>query len=117
MTRPLPLLPFLLLTLLTIQLPDAAAQKPEQSRPAPTARGPMRLVVQLGHHDFQYGFAAFSSDGRLVATGSSGDVVLWDVASGREVKRFSGNEGDPGAQDVDGWLWGAFSPDGRLFAA
>jgi WD40 repeat protein len=79
--------------------------------------GAMRLVVQLGLGHFEFGFAAFSSDSRLVATGASGDVVIWDVASGREARRFSGNVGAPGAQDIDGWLWGAFSPDKRLFAA
>ncbi|HEV2859756.1 MAG TPA: caspase family protein [Pyrinomonadaceae bacterium] len=90
----------------------------KRAEPPPESKaGPMRLVVQLGHHSFQYGFATFSSDGRLAATGASGDVVLWDVLTGREVRRFAGNEGDPGAQDMDGWLWGAFSPDGRLFAA
>ena len=67
--------------------------------------------------NISYGFIVFSPDGRLVATGhSGGDVVVWDVASGREVRRLSDNSGDPGAQDVDGWLWGAFSPDGRLLA-
>ena len=88
------------------------AQTHRAAASAPKA-GPMRLVVQLGHRSFVYGFAVFSKDGRLVATGASGDVVLWDVLTGREVRRFAGNEGDPGAQDVDGWLWGAFSPDER----
>lgn len=92
------------------------ASKPEPARPA-TKSGAMRLVVQLGHENFQYGFASFSADGRLAVTGAAGDVVVWDVATGREVRRFAGNTGDPGAQDVDGWLWGAFSPDARLFAA
>ncbi|MBC7930343.1 MAG: caspase family protein [Rubrivivax sp.] len=76
----------------------------------------MRLVVQLGLGAFVYGFAAFSSDSRLVATGASGDVVIWDVGTGREVRRLSGNAGEPGAQDIDGLLWGSFSPDARLFA-
>jgi WD40 repeat protein/uncharacterized caspase-like protein len=67
--------------------------------------------------NISYGFIIFSPDGRLVATGhNGGDVVVWDVASGREVRRLSDNSGDPAAQDVDGWLWGAFSPDGRLLA-
>lgn len=110
-----------------------AADKTRPARPAPvettttaatdapgaqaSKTGAMRLVVQLGLGHFDFGFATFSADSRLVATGASGDVVIWDVASGREVRRFSGNVGAPGAQDVDGWLWGAFSPDRRLFAA
>src|SRR5688500_14332769 len=77
----------------------------------------MRLVVQQGMSNVSNGFALFSPDGRLVATGhNGGDVVVWDVGSGREVRRLNDNVGDPGAQDVDGWLWGAFSPDGRLLA-
>jgi WD40 repeat protein/uncharacterized caspase-like protein len=85
------------------------------SKPAPTKPMPMRLVVQQGQRRVSNGFALFSPDGRLVATGDGGgDVVVWDVASGREVRRLTDNAGDPGAQDVDGWLWGAFSPDSRL---
>ncbi len=101
-----PLLPLFLLLLSTTQIPAAAQPKPS-----------MRLVVQLGLSNFAFGFATFSPDSRLVATGTvGGDVVLWDVATGREVRRLSGNVGAPGAQDIDGWLWGAFSPDARLFA-
>jgi WD40 repeat protein len=78
----------------------------------------MRLVVQQGQHRLSNGFILFSPDGRLVATGDGGggDVVVWEASSGREVRRLTDNKGDPGAQDVDGWLWGAFSPDGRLLA-
>ncbi len=124
MTRPLSLLPLFLLALLTTQLPAASAQKsgrpkaaPAPSKPAPS-RQPMRLVVQQGQHRLSNGFILFSPDGRLVATGDggNGDVVVWEAASGREVRRLTGNTGDPGAQDVDGWLWGAFSADGRLLA-
>ncbi|MBV9923582.1 MAG: caspase family protein [Acidobacteria bacterium] len=99
--------------------PSAPAQvkKEPEAEDRPSRSGAMRLVVQLGLGNFQFGFATFSSDSRLVATGTAGgDVVLWDVATGREVRRLSGNVGAPGAQDIDGWLWGAFSPDTRLFA-
>src|SRR5215208_3463355 len=115
MTRPLPLPSFFLLVLLTTQL-TAAAQKRQQATPAPP-KPALRLVVQQGMSNVSYGFILFSPDGRVVATGhNGGDVVVSDVASGREVRRLSDNSGDPGAQDVDGWLWGAFSPDGRLLA-
>ncbi|MET0624014.1 MAG: hypothetical protein ABW250_13600 [Pyrinomonadaceae bacterium] len=126
MTKPLLALSFFLLTLLTIQLPEASAQKSKQVKPAPTkpaqakpepAKQSMRLVVQQGQRRVANGFAIFSHDGRLVATGDNGgDVVVWDVGSGREVRRLTDNTGDPGAQDIDGWLWGAFSPDSRLLA-
>ncbi|HVF66209.1 MAG TPA: hypothetical protein VM914_01005, partial [Pyrinomonadaceae bacterium] len=96
------------------------AQKPlptSKSNPKPTPKSvPLRLVVQQGQARLWNGFTLYSPDGRLVATGDggTGDVVLWDVATGREVRRLTDNKGDPGAQDVDGWLWGAFSSDGRL---
>ena len=136
MNRPLALLSLFLLAILTTQLPEASAQKSGQARRAPSkttqakpsaskpaqagpaqTKLPMRLVVQQGMSNVSNGFALFSPDGRLVATGhNGGDVVVWDVASGREVRRLGDNSGDPGAQDIDGWLWGAFSPDGRLLA-
>lgn len=113
----------------TVQV-NASPQK--SARPTPKARAsqrvtksvskpkpvPMRLVVQQGQPRLSNGFTLFSPDGRLVATGDGGigDVVLWDVATGREVRRLTDNKGDPGAQDIDGWLWGAFSPDGSLLA-
>ncbi len=121
MHRPLPLLSLLLLALLTTQVPAAHAQKRGQAKaapPKPAALKPtLRLVVQQGQSRVSNGFIIFSPDGRLVATGDSGgDVVVWDVESGREVRRLTENTGDPGAQDVDGWLWGAFSPDSRLLS-
>ncbi len=97
--------------------PKKAATTPVNKAPrTATPPGGPRLVVQLGQRTMQYGFAAFSSDSRLGATGGGGDVVVWDVATGREVRRFTGNEGDPGAQDLDGLMGGAFSPDNRLLA-
>lgn len=94
-----------------VQKPKAVSSE-ATPKPKPLA---MRLVVQQGQARISNGFTLFSPDGRLVATGDSGgDVVLWDVATGREVRRLTENRGDPGAQDIDGWLWGAFSADGRL---
>src|ERR1700749_457779 len=104
-----------------------AGQRAPRPRPTPTSKSnptskskplAMRLVVQQGQGRLSSGFTLFAPDGRLVATGDGGqgNVVLWDVATGREVRRLTDNKGDPGAQDVDGWLWGAFSSDGRLLA-
>src|ERR1041384_4115912 len=131
MTKPrLRLFASALLFVLSIAQVDASPQKAkraarqsgagQRAAKAVTKSKPlaMRLVVQQGQASLSNGFTLFSPDGRVVATGDSGtgDVVLWDVATGREVRRLTDNKGDPGAQDIDGWLWGAFSPDGLTLA-
>lgn len=101
-----------------------AAVKPQPAAtPAPdagaAAAGKPRLVLQLGPPAFVSGFSfvGFSPDNRLAATsGAGGDVVIWDVATGREVRRLRGLVCDEGWQDSS-LAWGAFSPDGRRFAA
>ncbi len=53
------------------------------------------------------GASAFSRDGKWILSGASGNRLhLWDAATGREVKNFSGHTDK--IQSV------AFSPDGRL---
>ncbi|HYY96957.1 MAG TPA: hypothetical protein VE642_00105, partial [Pyrinomonadaceae bacterium] len=98
------------------------ARAPRAARPKPAAglragAAAPRLVVQLGHSSFNDGFAAFSPDGRLVATGSGADrtAIIWDVATGREVRRLEGNAPPDDGADYS-WMSGAFSPDGRLLA-
>ena len=51
----------------------------------------------------------FSPDGRFVASGYLGDVVLWDVATGRSIRTFGGQ------LMIYNSL--AFSPDGTLLAS
>ena len=54
---------------------------------------------------------AFSPNGKLLASGEScgGTIKLWDVRSGKELKRLSGNF-------MDAISSVAFSPDGRTLA-
>jgi WD40 repeat protein/DNA-binding SARP family transcriptional activator len=53
------------------------------------------------------GAVAVSPDGRRLLTGAGTDAILWDVDSGKEIRRFKG--------DVNGICPGcvAFSPDGK----
>jgi WD40 repeat protein len=53
------------------------------------------------------GAVAVSPDGRRLLTGAGTDAILWDVDSGKELRRFKG--------DVNGICPGcvAFSPDGK----
>jgi WD40 repeat protein len=54
---------------------------------------------------------AFSPNGKILASGSSsgGTVKLWDVRSGKELKRLTGSF-------VDAISSVAFSPDGKTLA-
>jgi WD40 repeat protein len=52
----------------------------------------------------------FSPDGRTIASGTWDNIIqLWDVSTGREIKRFEGHTGD--IRSVN------FSPDGRTIAS
>jgi WD40 repeat protein len=77
------------------------------------------LVRSLSGHTGAVNSVAFSPDGRLLASGScgkaeglycvQGEIKLWEVASGREVRSLSGHTS---------WVMSvAFSPDGRLLAS
>jgi WD40 repeat protein len=77
------------------------------------------LVRTLSGHTFIVWSVAFSPDGRLLASCAcgkvenyicvQGEIKLWDVATGREVRTLSGHTYD--VYSV------AFSPDGRLLAS
>ena len=67
--------------------------------------GKPKVFVQIGHADAVHA-VAFSPDGRWALSGSMDETVkLWEVATGREVRTFPGNDGVVMAV--------AFSPDGR----
>jgi WD40 repeat protein len=76
---------------------ESAAERPFASRD---------LAV---HKDLVAG-ASFSPDGRLLATAShDGTLAVWEVASGKEIARFSGHGNQVYAVQ--------FSPDGRFLAS
>ena len=68
-------------------------------------RQQVRLVANLGHSGATT-CAAFSPDGRQVVTGSIDETaLLWDAASGKEIRAFRGHTG---------YVYSvAFSPDGK----
>lgn len=79
----------------------ALAQKANEQKP--------QLYVQTGFDSTIESFA-FSPDGKLFATGDSGDFVkLWDAENGRELRTLGAH-----TQMV---LSVAFSPDGKILAS
>jgi len=71
-----------------------------QSRNEPTA-------ILTGHTNDVY-CVAYSSDGRWLASASWNEVIIWDVATGAEVRRLGG---------FPGLIWSvAWSPNRQLLA-
>nr|MDQ5835688.1 WD40 repeat domain-containing protein [Acidobacteriota bacterium] len=98
--------------------------KPDQQKQATPEEAKARgarpeLVLQTGYAVMAATGMSFSPDGRLLATYTgmySGQVKLWDTATGRELRTLAADTG--GADFVNGGVRSiAFSRDGRLFAA
>ncbi|HLJ91146.1 MAG TPA: TIR domain-containing protein [Candidatus Angelobacter sp.] len=97
----------------TVQILLARTPAHSQSAPVTTAAGdsltiePDPLLSTLEHENAVMALA-FSPDGRYLAA-ASGDVVLWNVASGEMEDTLQGHEAS--VRSV------AFSPDGRYMAS
>ena len=66
-----------------------------------------KLIREFPGSLFGDRFIALSRDGKLVAIGHRESIILWDWASGKEIRRLA----QPDATGV------AFSPDGKIVAA
>jgi WD40 repeat protein len=77
---------FYLLVLLTISQIFVSSVTAQEDQKA-------ELVVQIGHSQIA-GPSAFSPDGRYIVTGDTqtGSMILWEVRSGKEIRRFVGHE-------------------------
>ena len=69
----------------------------------------LELIVQTGHPDFVYS-VAFSPDGNILASGGSdGNIKLWSVETGQELRTIRGHTSNVIAL--------AFSPDRKTLAS
>jgi WD40 repeat protein/uncharacterized caspase-like protein len=102
-----------------IGLKPDAQQKQTTPAPAQPRGARPELVLQTGYAVMAATGSRFSPDGRLLATYSgmfSGQVKLWDVSTGHELRTLAADVG--GADIVGGGVRSvAFSRDGRLVAA
>ena len=81
------------------------AEQPPRSdaKAGPSERFP-EIVPQFGHSS-PVRWVEFSPDGRLLATSSDYDVILWDMQTGQRLRSFASADSSAGAM---------FSPDGKM---
>lgn len=85
-----------------------------------SAQQQAQLVAQVGHES-SVNAIAFSRDGRLLLTGADDAAVLWEVATGREIRRFLGTpaQGSPFSTDARfvTTVYSAFTGFGKNFSS
>jgi WD40 repeat protein len=90
-------------------LPDSIAQAPKKDDPRPQPRPTERKPLTL-KHDGGVRALAYARDGKTLATaGSDGTVILWDPATGKQVRRIKAHKKAVCAV--------CFSPDGKHLAS
>jgi len=81
--------------------------------------GQPELLLQYGHAEDIVGTPSFSPDGKLVATmDGSREVIVWDLESGRQLRRLRPAEPDSATDYATvAHSKAVISPDGKLLAA
>jgi WD40 repeat protein len=96
-----------------VQFPPAAnaADSATDRHGDPLPQGALLRLGTVRYRAGQPNDAALSPDGKILATASSEDVTLWDVATGRPLHRLRGAEVPPDCSPNQTFL--CFSPDGK----
>lgn len=75
-----------------------------------------RVELTLNGHTAPVFSAAFSPDGKRIATASAdGTARIWDVSTGKELLSVKGSTYEAGSEAGHAWF-AAFSPDGKFLA-
>jgi WD40 repeat protein len=74
--------------------------------------------IRMSAHRTGANRVALSPDGRFVAAGGEHAIILWDVATGKEMRRFHGlPENGPRSPLDEGLCYLTFTPDGKTLVA